>query len=558
MDFQAAEARLKKDHNKLRSRTRNRNASRTLASSDAQSKAKKAEEYRKKMLERKKTKERMEKKKQSYIQSGFDGVERRLGLVRELNGAGTECIQLEAVSVHGLGDKITLPVSILSTLAERDLLSLNQGRGQPLFFRIGIRNEDYAFPQSDAMRKMMEDYDVSVSPEDMEVEDDGDCDEDDYMSDDDNAKKDPWMKAYLEELSCQYISYTYATVIEFSQDEGFIGLPTGISNALLRTNGPGSIDSKLTVDPSTVSQNKGSEPMDSENDISVENENDIETSEDVGEVLEEKTPGHAAYGSFPVPVPLIEVSLLTHLPLGEKCTLQPTLKAIENGFYNLKNVKLALEQSLIRTRGSLNADDIMHCWFRGKKFDLTVQDVTPADFGAVSCVNCDIEVDIAPPPSQGADDGSGSGSGSTTNKQDATNNPPSKTSTSAGGYRLSDTPLEQKNEHTNESEKVKESALCVFSEREIDLPPEPTDDQKDQTLSVQIKGGGKVCRRKFLLSSPLKQLFDFAISEGFIEDMTIKLVTRFPRRVFQIGEVDESVPLGDLGLSKQEAFVVEK
>ena len=152
MDFQAAEIRLTNDHNKLRSRTRNRNASRTLASSAAASKAKKAEEYRRKQLEKKKWKDQLESKKINHLKNGFDQIERRLGLVRELNdGAGTDSVRLEAVSVHGLGDKITLPTSILSTLAERDLLQINQERGQPWVFRIGIRKEGYCFTQSDAM-----------------------------------------------------------------------------------------------------------------------------------------------------------------------------------------------------------------------------------------------------------------------------------------------------------------------------------------------------------------------------------------------------------------------
>jgi hypothetical protein len=519
MDFQAAEIRLTNDHNKLRSRTRNRNASRTLASSAAASKAKKAEEYRRKQLEKKKWKDQLESKKINHLKNGFDQIERRLGLVRELNdGAGTDSVRLEAVSVHGLGDKITLPTSILSTLAERDLLQINQERGQPLFFRIGIRKEGYSFPQSDAMKMIMDDYgkemdasfSTSITSEEIGVN--GEDDDDEFMNDENDDKRDMWMKAYLEELSCQYVSYTYATVVEFSQDEGFIGLPSGTSNALIQKDGPTAVESKLTVDPANVSQNEDAAEMDIASGGS--------------ELLEDKTPGHAAYGLFPVPIPLIDVTLLTHLPMGEKCTLQPTENAIENGFYHLKNVKLALEQSLIRTRGSLNEGDVMHCWFRGKKFDLSVQQVQPPDIGAISCVNCDIEVDIAPPASH-------------TTSTDSTEK--------EGGYKLSDTPSEEK--HIPQE--------CV-TKRDIDLTPEPSDDEKD-IIVVQIRGKGKVSRRKFLLISSLKQLFDFTISEGLAgEAPFFKLVTRFPRRVFQIGSADEDIPLSALGLSKQEAFMVEE
>jgi hypothetical protein len=541
MDFQAAEIRLKNDHNKLRSRTRNRNAARTLASSAAATKAKKAEEYRKKQMEKKKRKEQIERKKLEYVKNGFGEIERRLGVVRELNGAGTESVELEAVSVHGLGDKITLPTSILSALAERDLLQLNQERGQPLFFRIGIRREGYVFPQSEAMKNIMDVYakkvdanapiiqnEASKETNTREADDD---DDDVMMTDENDETKEMWMKAYLEELSYQYISYTYATVVEFSQDEGFIGLPHGISDALINPKGLATVKSKLTVDPAL--QNKEANATGMEID-SGKNEQEPE------EHLEEKTPGHAAYGLFPIPILPIEVTLLTHLPLGEKCTLQPNEAAIKNGFYNLKNVKLALEQSLIRTRGSLNEGDLMHCWFRGKKFDLSVQNVFPSDVGAISCVNCDIEVDIAPPASSNSSDKSGA---DTTNENEANK---VISNSLSGGYKLSDSPSEKGAGFPD-----------TLSKRKIELAPEPLDGETD-IIVVQVRGRGKTSRRKFLLSSPLKQLFDFVIAEGMVADTnSFKVVTRFPRRVYEIGSGDEQSSFQELGMSKQEAFIVE-
>ena len=44
----------------------------------------------------------------------------------------------------------------------------------------------------------------------------------------------------------------------------------------------------------------------------------------------------------------LEISLLK-LPKGTGCTLVPSKEAIQSGFYDLKDVKLVLEQSLIRT-----------------------------------------------------------------------------------------------------------------------------------------------------------------------------------------------------------------
>lgn len=331
----------------------------------------------------------------------------------------------------------------------------------------------------------------------------------------------------------------YETAVEFSQDEGFIGLPSSVATALLQPDGAVFIDSKLTVDPAKASQTDDS-AMDIESNS---NDGEINAGDD-SENLEEKTPGHLAYGLFPVPVPRIEVTLLTHLPRGMKCTLQPSVDAIANGFYNLKNVKLALEQSLIRTRGSLNVGDRMYCWFRGKKFDLNVQNVEPADLGAISCVNCDIEVDIAPPPVQNSGDSGESAENATAHEL--------PTSVS-GGYRLSDGPMEEKPSSSGPFETTK---------RNIELPPEPPEDQKDNVIVVQIRGAGKVSRRRFETSATVKSLFDFAISADLIDEATVgapfKLVTQFPRRVYQVGSIDEDRSLGDLGLAKQEMFIVEK
>jgi len=542
MDFGAAEAKLRKDHERLRSHNRNRNASRTLASNDATSKAKKAEDYRRKQLEKKQLKDLKEKKMRSYVQNGFDQVERKLGVIRQL-GPSDSYVSLEAASVHGLGDKITLPTSILSTLAERDLMRVSQELGQPLFFRLGIRRTDvaYNFPQSDSMKAVMEEYgkqmnDPPMSAINIDDEDDDQHDDGDYMSDDDNDKREAWINAYLDELACQYSSYTYATVVEFSQDEGYIGLPFSVANALLQPDGAISIDSRLTVDPAQLSTTDDPGAM----DVDDKDEGNGEVAEvNLGtndDNIENKTPGHAAYGMFPVPVHLIEVTLLTHLPLGSKCTLQPTIDAIKQGFYNIKNVKLALEQSLIRTRGSLNVGDLMYCWFRGKRFDLNVQEVIPSHVGAISCVNCDIEVDIAPPKTESG-------------KDSAEERSKDLTRTVSGGYKLSgDSPVEV----PVTSSSVKNSV--------VELPPEPEEDQKENVVAIQIRGAGKVARRRFDTHCTIKNIFDFAISEDLIGESaeSFRLVTRFPRRVFQKGGSEENTLLADLGLGKQELFMLEE
>lgn len=556
MDFDAAEAKLRKDQDRLRSQARNRNASRTLASSDAISKAKKAELYRQRQLEQKRLRELKDKRKRDYVLQGYQQMEQNLGVVRQLgnNEESNPIISLSATSVHGQGDKITLPPSILSTLSERDLLTANQERGQPLFFRLGIKRPNYIFPQSRAMIELMEKYGEELDAEFSAGDDILQLDQaDDVMSVDESDVDNPWKKAYLEELSCEYMAYTYATVVEFSQDEGSIGLPFSVANALLQSKSDDLIESHVTVDPA---QSSHSQIMDGneleENDETLHGQ-DIHspsllapTQADDEEILDDKTPGHAAYGLFPVPVPPIELTLLTNLPLGNKCTLQPSRQAVERGFYDLKNVKLALEQSLIRTRGSLNVGDMMHCWFRGKKFDLIVQNVSPPDVGAISCVNCDIEVDIAPPPAV---------EGEVEDHEAVHDQPRNLSRTISGGYRLKDDTL-----HDSDTTSTKAEPSTLMADRHIALPPEPNEDEGEHVIVIQIRGIGKTARRRFHVSCTMKNLFDFAISAQLIgtEGVPFKLVTRFPRRSFAIGSTDEEIVLGSLNLTKQEMFMVEK
>mmetsp|Transcript_22525 Transcript_22525/g.32965 ORF Transcript_22525/g.32965 Transcript_22525/m.32965 type:complete len:224 (-) Transcript_22525:334-1005(-) len=221
------------------------------------------------------------------------------------------------------------------------------------------------------------------------------------------------------------------------------------------------------------------------------------------------------------------------------------MTAIENGFYNLKNVKLVLEQSLIRTRGSLNMGDLMYCWFRGKKFDLTVHDVTPPDFGAISCVNCDIEVDFTAVKNEG-DEESKEGSAVASSELQRT---------VSGGYRLSG---------SRPTENAQDSAQKIAPLPTINttLPPEPPKDQKEHVLVIQMRGSGKTCRRRFdTRTATMKHLFEFAIVEGLATELGgFRLVTQFPRRLFEYATLDDGdiKALRELGFTGgREMFILE-
>ncbi len=563
-----------------------------MASSRATLEAKRREEYRKKQMEKKQEKERLEKLKLDYVQRGFNRMERQSlgGVIRSLLDSGGSSssgtagdtnssgrLMLEATSVHGQGDKITLPPSLLSTLAARDLLRTSQERGQPLFFRLGIRRPGYVFPAGDKMKQLMDAFKYSLdgSEKNDEMKLDNEGDESMILEDEEgeeNENDEEWEEAYQDELSHEYISYCYATVIEFTEEEGYVGLPLCIATALLSPKNKNKsseqcglplqmIESKLTIDPALASTNV-QDNDESKNQISraaTEMEQmdiDRDQEEEEEENLESKTPGHPAYGSFPVPMEQIEVSLLTHLPLGKKCTLQPTREAIEKGFYKLKDVKLALEQSLIRTRGCLNVGDVVYCWHRGVKFNLNVKDVSPPRVGAVSCVNTDVEVDIAV-----ADGVNDNGDGKNENTVGSKNDGQKLLGrTLSGGYRLSNDNNTSTTNETVANDTTKQHS-DLYSRLNKNVPPEPGIEQKENVIAVQIRGdGGKQCRRRFDSSvSKMEDIFAFVLSEQIIESGVneFRLVTRFPRRVFTLQEHGNTI-LEKMDLSKQELFLIEK
>jgi Ubiquitin fusion degradation protein UFD1/UBX domain len=420
---------------------------------------------------------------------------------------------LKATSIHGDGDKIALPPSVLDTLSQ--LLSDDVGPSslqQPWTFRIGLLNPNYAFPASPKLQSLP----LVQENDDM---DDGN----------DDGDSDDFSSAYLEELEHKYLAYVHATVVEFTQEEGYIGIPRPIANVLLRSkHGTGIVESFRTVDPSKSS-------IDDNNMTAF------------GDQEESTTPGHLAWGAFDLPAPLLEISMV-RLPLGRTAVLQPTVAAIQAGFFQLNNVKLVLEQSLIRTRATLSVGDVISTWHRGTQFDLTVTKVTPATFHAVSCINTDIEIEFEEPPAENCHA-----------SKDSTANTRSDTMESqvveqrTQGRRLNDPP----------SPLLPVARPLDDDTVPLNLLPEPPVEQKDGVVTVQIRGVGisREQRRFDVSKATVQDLFTFASSLFRANDSTTKLdsyrlVTRFPRRVLTLHESSQT--LSDAGVSAgQEVFLIE-
>lgn len=474
MEFEAAAQRLARDQKNYRGRKE------VVVSQ----KAKREADYRRKQQASLKQERERQARIAQYQQQYITNCDRGLKVKRLAS-------QLQAISIWGEGDKIALPPSLLETLTAADA---SNNVGNPWIFRIGILNPHYQYPSSILVQ--------TLKPPKEEEDSDDDSDMDD---DDDNDKA-----AYLDELSYKYLSYTHCTVVEFTQEEGHVGIPQPIADALLdsarrRKEDSFEIPTTRTVDPAAAKSNK-----DEDEDATTDNNNNNNNNMD-----EEKTPGHLAWGAFDIPSLPLEISLV-QLPKGRGCTLVPTKEAVQNNFHGLQDVKLVLEQSLIRTRATLAVGDTVQTWHRGTKFDLKVTKVIPSTFHAVTCINTDIEVDIgetaeALPAQQQQQQGNvlGGGGGHTL------------ASSSSSTLMTTTTPfsIPQQQQHT--------------SNAPIVLLPEPPQEQTEGICTVQIRSSGGTGRRRFNVhEAKLSDVFDFAASIAKTKVGTFQLVSRFPRRVF--------------------------
>jgi hypothetical protein len=220
MDFEDAAQRLKRDQKKLRRRPE-------LAISQ---KAKQQAEYQRKQRERLQQQREQQRRLADYQQHYMHSCDRALH-VQKISS------NLYGTSIHGAGDKITLPPSVLQLLTSSEMEG-NNNVGNPWTFRIGILNPEYNnFPMSPLIQ--------TLKPPRTDEDDSMRNDDDD--SDDENDQQ-QHMAAYMDELSHKYLSYTHCTVVEFTQEEGYVGIPQPIALALLDSKN-NSISSTRTVDP---------------------------------------------------------------------------------------------------------------------------------------------------------------------------------------------------------------------------------------------------------------------------------------------------------------------
>jgi hypothetical protein len=505
MDFTSAAQRLARDQSKAKAGRRPVQTS-ALAKSEA-------DRRRQLDAERAALKRNLEKQR-NCAQQYMDNCERRL--------RWKPLSLLRATSIYGDGDKITLPPSFLERFTSDSEDGFAPAEGSPWTFRVGLLNPNYTFPMSPILLAR------SVPKEGLNNDDNSqssDDDDDDSSHDDDNDRN--ATVAYLDELSYKYLAYTHAAVLEFTQDEGCVGLSEPIAAALIQS-AQQHVQSTLTAAAASAATAVAVVAIQRTVDPAKEDKDDTDTQQFMSDVDDDqKTPGHMAWGAFDLPADLVEVSLV-QLPKGKACTLIPTEQAIHNGFYNLQDIKMVLEQSLARTRATLSVKDAVSTWHRGTRFDLTVSSVRPSTWQGILCVNTDIEVEFG--------------------EKNATE-PNGNNTTTRMNETLGRSPNTQ-NETASTATAVKVVSTA------LELRPEPPLDQTKGVCTVQIRADGVHSKRRFDVSvASANDLYSFAATLRANDSTNFQLVTRYPRRV--LDRTDKTLQEANV-MAGQELFLLER
>jgi Ubiquitin fusion degradation protein UFD1 len=476
-----------------------------------------------------------------------------------------------ATSIYGEGDKIALPPSVLEYLTSEGMTLSNHGN--PWYFRIGIRNPNYkSFPSSPLLQSYRK---LDQDDNDDDEDDDDEHEAMDVVPDNDDVKtnKNPntilsssstSSDMYLDELKYKYLAYTYSTVIEFTQEEGYIGLPKSICDALFSQQQHEGIPTTRTIDPSKSNRMMSEESVDS-NDNGSRDSNNHHVIDDLDVDDNNKTPGHVAYNAFDIPALPIEVQLIQYLPKGKSCTVIPSISAIQNGFYHLTDIKLVLEQSLIRTRGTLSQHDTICTWYRGKQYNLNVKQVVPTTYNAISCINTDIEIEFGTNPDIMEE--------TTKNPTTSTANSLASSSSSSypsGGYVLgSGNSVTQTAATTSIITDNHATTPTTIYDEIAPLIPEPIvdDTNRQHIVKIQIRDGSHISPIRSFHIQQATGYDLFAYTQSFLRNhhsshnndanVTFQIVTRYPRRIYN-QKNHNSMTLQDMGItSGQEMLFLE-
>jgi ubiquitin fusion degradation protein 1 len=206
-----------------------------------------------------------------------------------------------------------------------------------------------------------------------------------------------------------------------------------------------------------------------------------------------------------------------------------------NEFFAVGPVKLCLEENL-RQHSTMTVGDLVTVWYKGKSHILSVVDMKPEAMGTL--IDTDVEVDLDL-------------SAEYKKMQERTVNIPltsgiddsiSKLNTGTGN-RLGSSVQTYNDNNDNNDNNIGSSGSST--KRLIDIPSEPPESEKENTVKIKLRLPNGVGARRFYTAQPLRHLFEYVSSITDLDVNSIQLSAQFPPRTIGINDLDKK--FSDIG-----------
>eukprot|EP00624_Nannochloropsis_granulata_P000326 evm.model.NODE_11280_length_14553_cov_26.447674.3 len=258
------------------------------------------------------------------------------------------------------------------------------------------------------------------------------------------------------------------------------------------------------------------------------------------------------------------------------------------GLSQVPELKGMLEMNLLK-HSTLTKGDLLQVWYRGKCFDLKVIELEPIEavgLQAVTVIDTDLTVDVDVPEEQvekekeggkelgriprggGQSVGGGMGKGISPLRTLGGSSVVSAGvgvgagGGGGGGKKLGGSGTAPSRSSTSEEEVAvpEDSRSAILRHMKMDaLESEPAENEEGVISLVVRKPDGSVESRLFRKHQPFQDVFRFVDATSVSDENSYRLVTRFPRRVFNAVET-EGQSVGEVlgpGTGKKEMLMYE-
>mmetsp|Transcript_14112 Transcript_14112/g.18499 ORF Transcript_14112/g.18499 Transcript_14112/m.18499 type:complete len:428 (+) Transcript_14112:165-1448(+) len=300
---------------------------------------------------------------------------------------------------------------------------------------------------------------------------------------------------------------THCGVLEFTADEGTIGLPPKVMSSLGLALGPAS---------------------------------------------QESSEGKNAADAGGTPLGEVQIKYV-RLEKASFAQIRPE----KAGLSQINEIRAVLEQNM-RNHATLTVGDILTVWFRGKSYSCEVLEVRPQPQVTVIDTDMELELDL---PAEVQEQLSPSIEGGrklveTPHGPAGEGSSPAQANVKEVSPALFKTAKSEMDTDSDMDEEDLEELKEAHKEEKARGLPEEPDQNLPGAITCSLRQGGTTWSRRFRVSDKFRCLFDFAEAQGVLP-LSYKIIRRFPRAVYTSDLPDCEKSFEEVGIDASEAFMLE-